>query len=91
MVKYLHEQYSNMASNPTLTDLAVKRLISIRDNRLSEEVQKKAALCLLDYLGALCSGLLVPWTPALMASAQGQPYPVPDWALTDERNSRHPR
>lgn len=62
-----------MTSNATLTDLAAGRLFSIRDDELPEEVQHKAVLCLMDYLGALCAGLPVPWASALLSYARSQP------------------
>ena len=86
MVKYLPGQHhSIMVSNSTLTDLAAERLISIRDHDLSEEVQKKAVLCILDYLGALCSGLSAPWASALLCYAKNQPSP----AVRDEGGAAH--
>ena len=62
-----------MTANATLTDLAAGHLHSIRDTELPEAVQHKAILCLIDYLGALCAGLSVPWASALLSYARSQP------------------
>lgn len=57
--------------SPTLTRLAAQRVEEIRSGTLTDEVREKAKLCLLDYLGALVSGLTsAPWAPALLSCAQ---------------------
>ncbi|EXJ68956.1 uncharacterized protein A1O5_07888 [Cladophialophora psammophila CBS 110553] len=56
---------------PTLTSLAAHRLEKIRNRKLTPVVEGKATLCLLDYLGALVSGLSTPWSAALLRYAQG--------------------
>ncbi|KIW91751.1 uncharacterized protein Z519_07719 [Cladophialophora bantiana CBS 173.52] len=56
---------------PTLTYLAARRLEKIRNSKLTPAVEEKATLCLLDYLGALVSGLSTPWSAALLKYAQG--------------------
>ncbi|KIW12443.1 hypothetical protein PV08_09720 [Exophiala spinifera] len=55
---------------PSLTQLAVQHLEKIRKGRLSSEVRDKTVLCLLDYLGALVSGLSAPWATSLLRYAQ---------------------
>ena len=67
------EQESDMARNSTLAELAAERLIRLRDAELPDQVQQKAVLCILDFLGALCSGLSVPWESALLSYAKRQP------------------
>lgn len=58
------------AAVPTLTQLAAQHLEKIRDSKLNPEVRYKTILCLLDYLGALFSGLSTPWAPILLKYAQ---------------------
>ena len=65
-----------MTSDPTLTDLAATRLQQLHDKPLPEHVEKQAILCLLDYLGALVSGLSAPWAPALLSYAQAHAIPL---------------
>lgn len=55
---------------PTLTQLAAQRLEEIRTTTLPREVTDKAKLCLIDYLGALISGLSAPWSQALLQYAR---------------------
>jgi 2-methylcitrate dehydratase PrpD len=55
---------------PTLTRLAARRLHQIATEDLSQEVYDKATYCLIDYLGAVNSGLLLPWAPALKKYAE---------------------
>ena len=54
----------------TLTQLAARRLETIRGSELTVEVQGKAVTCLLDYLGALTTGLSAPWSGALLDYAR---------------------
>jgi 2-methylcitrate dehydratase PrpD len=51
--------------SPPLTHLATQRLSQIASSPLRPEVREKAALCLIDYLGALITGLSAPWARAL--------------------------
>lgn len=55
---------------PTLTELAAGRLERLRKCELRAEVQERAVHCLIDYLGALISGLAAPWSAALLQYAQ---------------------
>ena len=55
----------------TLVHLAACRLAQLRSSTLSPEVEGKAVLCLLDYFGALVSGLSTPWSKALLHYARG--------------------
>jgi len=55
---------------PTLTLQAAQRLQAIRGSSLTAKVEERAKLCLLDYLGALVSGLASPWSQALLRYAQ---------------------
>jgi 2-methylcitrate dehydratase PrpD len=66
-------QESAAPSQSTLTRQAAERLERIRNTKLHDSVKQQAALCLLDYLGALVSGLSTPWASALLHYAQGQP------------------
>lgn len=58
------------ASGQSLTYVAALRLQRIRDHDLSPTVQKKAILCLIDYLGALISGLSSDWSGSLLQWAK---------------------
>ena len=62
---------SNGSTTETLTQLAARRLEEIRHHDLPKNVQEKAITCLLDYLGALVSGLSTPWSSALLKYAKG--------------------
>jgi 2-methylcitrate dehydratase PrpD len=53
-----------------LTYLAARRLEHLRTSRLTPKVEHKSILCLLDYLGALISGLSATWSGALLKCAQ---------------------
>lgn len=55
---------------PSLTQLAAQHLEKIRNGKLSSEVRDKTILCLLDYFGALGSGLSAPWAKSLLRYAQ---------------------
>ena len=60
----------NNKSTGTLTQLAAGRLKEIRQGSLTREVNEKAVLCLIDFLGALISGLQAPWSPGLLQYAR---------------------
>ena len=73
-----YQEHHNMAqhhtaSKPTLTHLAALHLARIRNNELPDGVKKQAVRCLLDYLGALVSGLSASWASSLLDCAQSQP------------------
>ena len=60
-----------MASNgdlncPSLTRLAARRLRQIATEDLPPELYDKAVFCITDWLGAVHSGLLLPWKDALV-------------------------
>jgi 2-methylcitrate dehydratase PrpD len=55
---------------PTLTELAFGHLERLRSCEVKAEVQEKAVQCLVDYLGALISGLAAPWSAALLQYAK---------------------
>lgn len=57
------------AAGPTLLSLAVQRLERIRNEKLAEDVKEKAIHCLIDYFGALVTGLSAPWSPAILKYA----------------------
>ena len=57
-------------STQPLINLAVERLATLRNSELSDAVYEKATLCLIDYLGAVVSGLSAPWSPSLLRYAQ---------------------
>jgi 2-methylcitrate dehydratase PrpD len=57
-------------AKPTLTRLAARRIHEIATAQISEEVYRKASYCLIDYLGAVHSGLLLPWKDALLKYAK---------------------
>ncbi|EXJ57322.1 hypothetical protein A1O7_07669 [Cladophialophora yegresii CBS 114405] len=65
-----------MASNgdlkhpPTLTRLAARRLHQIATEELQPELYDKAIYCIIDWLGAVHSGLSLPWKDALMKYAK---------------------
>lgn len=66
------EQHSDGVDDPgqSLTYVAAIRLQRIRDQKLSPAVQDKAILCLIDYLGALISGLSSDWSGSLLQWAK---------------------
>lgn len=55
---------------PPLLHLAVDRLETIRGEKVPQDVYDKAVLCLIDYLGALVSGLGAPWAASLLRYTQ---------------------
>jgi 2-methylcitrate dehydratase PrpD len=57
-------------SIPNLTQLAAEHILKVRLEDLTPEVETKALTCLLDYLGALISGLSAPWSKALLNYAR---------------------
>ena len=62
-----------MAANGThqesLIRKTVKRLQQISKNELSSQLREKATLAILDYFGAVASGLQAPWAPYLVKYA----------------------
>ncbi|MDJ0396577.1 MmgE/PrpD family protein [Rhodococcus sp. G-MC3] len=50
----------------TLTRRAARRLHEIAGLDFPDQVRTKAAVCLLDYLGACIGGLSSPWAPAIL-------------------------
>jgi 2-methylcitrate dehydratase PrpD len=64
-----HRHANNGLAVPSLTQLAAQHLERIRNSKLTSEVRDKTVLCLLDYLGALISGLSTPWASALLKYA----------------------
>ena len=65
-------EISNGAGKETLTRLAARRLRQIADNGLSPQLRQKAQLAILDYLGAVASGLQAPWAPSVVKYAQSR-------------------
>ena len=68
-----HTERQSSFSDPSaqpLTYLAAIRLQQIRDHDLEPMVREKATLCLIDYLGALISGLSSPWSSSLLQWAK---------------------
>lgn len=67
---------ANRASNGTggesLIRLTVRRLQKISTSELSLELGDKAALALIDYFGAIASGLQAPWAPHLVKYAKSR-------------------
>jgi 2-methylcitrate dehydratase PrpD len=69
-------KYSIMASNgdlkhpPSLTRLATRRLRQIATEELRPELYDKAVYCIIDWLGAVQSGLTLPWKDALIKYAK---------------------
>jgi 2-methylcitrate dehydratase PrpD len=57
-------------AKPTLTRLAARRINEIATGQIPDEVYRKASYCLIDYLGAVHSGLLLPWKDALLKYAK---------------------
>ena len=55
---------------PTLTELASGHLERLRSCIVKAEVREQAVQCLVDYLGALISGLAAPWSAALLQYAK---------------------
>lgn len=63
---------SNGAREESLIRLTVKRLQKISTTELSSELRQKATLALLDYFGAIASGLQAPWAPHLVKYSESR-------------------
>ena len=61
---------SNGAKSESLIRLTVRRLRKISTNDLSSELSDKAVVALIDYFGAIASGLQAPWAPHLIRYAK---------------------
>ncbi len=64
-----NEQPSNA---PSLTRLAARRLRELAADEIPVDVQRKVAMCLLDYVGACIGGLSAPWAPAVLRYVNGR-------------------
>ena len=56
----------NDTGGESLIRLTARRLKKISTSELSSELSEKAALALIDYFGAIASGLQAPWAPHLV-------------------------
>ncbi|OAL39978.1 hypothetical protein AYO20_00891 [Fonsecaea nubica] len=54
----------------SLTRLAVRRIRRIATEELSQELYDKATFCIIDWFGAVHTGLLLPWKDALLKYAK---------------------
>ncbi|KAJ9498551.1 hypothetical protein H2202_005736 [Exophiala xenobiotica] len=70
--------HSSNGSSPemSLTRLAARRLQSIVSGQLSPEVREKVVVCLVDYHGAVQTGLSSPWSAILIKYASTRPGPA---------------
>ena len=59
-------------STPTLTTLTARRLHQIATSDLPTALYEKASLCIIDFLGAVHTGLQLPWKDALVKYVQLQ-------------------
>lgn len=60
----------------SLTRLAARRLRSIASGQFSPEVREKVVVCLVDYHGAVQTGLSTPWSATLIKYATTRPGPA---------------
>lgn len=58
------------ATDRSLTHQAAQRLQKIATNDVPQHLKQKASLALLDYLGAIASGLQAPWAPQVCKYAR---------------------
>ena len=63
---------TNSAGQDSLTRLAVKRLHWISTCEIPRELGEKVSLAVLDYLGAVASGLESPWAPQICQYARSR-------------------
>ncbi|KAJ9610250.1 hypothetical protein H2200_005027 [Cladophialophora chaetospira] len=56
--------------SPSLTRLTARRLHQIATEELSQELYDKAIFCIIDWFGAVHTGLLLPWKDALVKYAK---------------------
>ena len=63
---------SNGTGGESLIRLTVRRLQKISRSELSLELREKATLALIDYFGAIASGLQSPWAPSLVKYAKSR-------------------
>lgn len=61
---------SDSKAQPSLTRLVARRLHQIAATELSPEVYDKATHCVVDWFGAVHTGLLLPWKGALLRYAK---------------------
>ena len=63
---------SNGSADSSLIRLTVNRLQTISQSEISIELEDKATLAILDYFGAIASGLQAPWAPHLVKYADSR-------------------
>ena len=63
----------NGSHNDSLARLAARRLHKIASSDLTRSLREKVSLAILDYLGAIGSGLQAPWAPQVCRYAQSRP------------------
>ncbi|KAK5465488.1 hypothetical protein LTS15_002051 [Exophiala xenobiotica] len=74
--------HSSSGTSPeiSLTRLAARRLQSIVSGQLSPEVREKVVVCLVDYHGAVQTGLSSPWSATLIKYASTRHGPAEAYA-----------
>jgi 2-methylcitrate dehydratase PrpD len=75
-------------SNTTLIHLTASRLRTISETKLSSQLAEKAILAILDYLGAISSGLKAPWASQAVNYARAQQglQEAYAWGLREDAN-----
>lgn len=77
-------------NHETLIRLAVARLKQIAEGEISSKLREKTTLAILDYLGAIASGLQAPWASQAIAYARSQKG-VPEahaWGLQEDASAK---
>ena len=64
---------ANGLQKETLSRLAAQRLRKIATTDITPQLREKVSLAILDYLGAVASGLQSPWAPQMFKYAQARP------------------
>ena len=76
-------------SEQSLIRQAVRRLRHISEDGVAPQLREKVALTLLDYFGAISSGLQAPWATQLVKYARGRKgaHEAHAWGLQEDRSA----
>ncbi|KAF2104487.1 2-methylcitrate dehydratase PrpD [Rhizodiscina lignyota] len=80
---------TNATGQDSLTRLTARRLRQIASNNVPTHLKEKAALAVLDYLGAVASGFQAPWAPQVVQYARKRKG-VPEsyaWGLGEDTSA----
>ena len=77
---------STSADKVSLLRLAARRLRQITQGEIPQRLNEKARLAVLDYLGAIASGLQAPWAPQVVryARRRGGVREAHTWGLQED-------